>query len=66
MPLPPLKNPSRLTTLARGIALGVPVALFLLVTLMTVNCAQLLFLIIVPFSKKTYLGLNRWAANCCV
>jgi 1-acyl-sn-glycerol-3-phosphate acyltransferase len=63
MPLPPLKNPSRLLTLARGIALGVPVALFLLVTLMTVNCAQLLFLIIVPFSKKTYLGLNRWAAN---
>ncbi len=63
MPLPPLKNPSRPLTIIRGIALGVPAALFLLVTLLTVNCIQVMFLIIAPFSRRTYLRLNRWAAN---
>lgn len=63
MPLPPLPEPKSRKQRAQGLALGLPASSLLISSLIAINGAQTLSLLISPFSRSTFRNFNRWAAN---
>lgn len=63
MPQVPLSAPTSLRRRLRGLALALPASVFLLVSLLILNLAQTISLLIRPFSPRTFRAFNRWGAN---
>lgn len=63
MPLEPLKAPDSPVERIRGVLRCTVAFSFLLPTLFGFNLLQMSWLLIKPFSPKTFRALNRWGAN---
>jgi 1-acyl-sn-glycerol-3-phosphate acyltransferase len=63
MPLAPLSDPPKLKRRLGGLARGAPPAAVLASSLLLINVGQMLSLATLPFSRKTFRGINRWFAD---
>ncbi len=63
MPLPPLKDPPELAERIAGAAKGLPISTLMMSTLLGFNAIQTASLALLPFSRRRFRAVNRWAAG---